>query len=128
MSLAGPHGEAACKHCGTLQDLDHEGRFRYHNTHGGKSACVGSKRWPEATPKELETLAFSSEPLTRQCPDCGRRVQIQTVGLLRSGWRYIYHNTTPTGDGCSRSGMLVGYSKEDGVLAGSDLGSGIVGD
>lgn len=117
MSLAGPHGEAACRYCNTLQDLDETGRFRYHNTRGNRSACVGSKRWPEPGPKELESLAFNADPVQRHCPTCGQLVVINTMGAThRSGWRYQYHKAPqlraakswgqPPSD-CPQSGQLV---------------------
>lgn len=117
MSLAGPHGEAACIVCHTLVDLDVTGRLAAHR-------CPGGGAFPANLPRELDSLAFSSEPVERFCPHCNQRVVINTVSQSRSGWRYSYHRAPHLkaalswekglGD-CPGSWQLVGYGKEDGV-------------
>lgn len=92
MSLAGPHGEAACRYCNTLVDLDENRRLVRHATRGTHLTCRGSSTYAHTQQRENEDLAFSAEPVTRHCPDCGQLVVVNTVGAYHyAGWRYSYH-------------------------------------
>lgn len=120
MSLAGPHGEAACRYCRHLVDLGEDRRLVVHSVGGNRARCIGSGTYAHTvTEKELPELAFHSEPVSRHCPDCGRLVVVNTIGAShRAGWRYSYHRTPqlkadylqPEQD-CPQSGQLVEHPK-----------------
>lgn len=118
MSLAGPHGEAACRYCNTLQDLREDRRLARHAAGPLRNVCKGTGTYAHTQTKEMESLAFSPEPLTRQCPGCSQTVEVSTVAQTRAGWRYSYHQVPYLKDAhgwgeelrdCPGSGTLVGY-------------------
>lgn len=116
MSLAGPYGEAACKWCSTLQDLDPFGFFVWHNVPRhtpGPAECPGSRQAPEIMPKELEALAFSSESVIRQCPSCKQDVTVTTIGQARALWRFDSHYRSGI-KWCAGSGALIDCKPDEG--------------
>lgn len=118
MSLAGPYGEAACRYCRQLQDLNEERRLVVHSVGGNRARCQGSGTYAHsAEEREMPELAFHSDPVQRHCPHCGQLVVINTIGASsRSGWRFQYHKLPqlkaakswgqPPSD-CPESGHLV---------------------
>lgn len=136
MSLAGPYGEAACRYCNTLQDCRPDGKLVIHNVppSRGARACPGSGEWMGGAPKEVESLAFRSEPVTRHCPGCGQLVTVNTIGAShRSGWRYQYHKMSPLKadylqpeQDCPQSGQLVGHPKPPGADVQVQVSDGLL--
>lgn len=129
MSLAGPHGEAACRYCNTLVDLDENRRLVRHGRNEAFPSCLGSGTYAHTQQRENEELAFSSEPVMRYCPTCGQLVEIAAAGRHRSVWRYSYHKTldllpvpleNPWKD-CPKSGHLVPRGQADSKWDGAPL-------
>lgn len=119
MSLAGPYGEAACRYCHHLVDLGEDRKLIRHKRRANETGhCAGSGTYAHTQQeKEVESLAFKSDPVERFCPHCGRRVVINTVSRSRAGWRYSYHRmpgskleqmTGPHVVDCPQGGQLVG--------------------
>lgn len=126
MSLAGPFGEAACRYCRTLVDLNEDRRLIIHSVGGNRARCAGSLSYAHTVEqKEMPELAFHSDPVARHCPHCGQLVVINTIGAsTRSGWRFQWHKLPqlkaalswgqPPSD-CSGSGQLLypyGYDED----------------
>lgn len=111
--FAGPHGEAACRFCNTLQDLTEERRLVAHNDHARR--CVGSGTYGHTQNRELEELTFSSEPVIHHCPVCDRSIPVRTVGNSPGGYRLEAHyrqNGKPHTGYCEGTGHLLSQLKE----------------
>lgn len=96
MSLAGPHGEAACRYCGHLVDLNADRKLTVHHVGLNRARCEGSATYAHTRQeKEFPELAFSSEPVVRRCPVCETDVQVTTIGQARTNWRFDAHYRKP---------------------------------